>query len=1021
MSLFSLKPTHAPVKAYYATLAQFLKLGHTTEGNTRAAFADLLKKCASPYDWHLVEEYQFKGKANQSLRADGALVDDLTVQHGIWEAKDSDDDLQKEIKAKIAAGYRLDNILFQSPTRAVLYQDNRIALDCELTKPENLIEILQLFFDYRDPNIPDWEEAVTKFAEKIPELATGVTNILEAEDKKNPAFRENFQSFAELCRQSINPDLTDDAIRKMLVQHLLTERIFRKVFNNQEFLSRNVIAAEIEKVIRSITARHFSRDEFLKPLDRFYTAIERAAESQTGYTEKQHFLNAVYEKFFQRFDTKQADTHGIVYTPQPIVDFMVRSVEEILHAEFGKSLSDSGVHILDPFTGTGNFITRIMQQIKRSALPQKYAEELHCNEIMLLPYYIASMNIEHAYMERLGDGTNLGEYRPFEGICLVDTFDMRAQSSMFAEKNTVRIDAQVNSPIFVVLGNPPYNAWQADENDNNRNRKYPDLDRRVNETYAKSSFVTNKNSLSDPYVKAFRWASDRIKEEGVIAFVTNSGFIDSSSADGMRKHLVGDFDAIHILDLGGNVRRNPKLSGTTHNVFGIQVGVSINFLVRRRGPREKRRCEITYAAVGVDWKRGQKYSYLDATGTISKSAPRKLTPDSKNQWLNENNARDFDGLPSIEKIFSQRSRGLATCRDTWAYNFRKDALHENIARTIEFYNEEVARWHGKGDKDNDDVHDFVHYEPTSISWSRDLKNDVKRQRIASFDEAKVRIALYRPFTTQYVFFDRILNEEVYRLPEFFPNGTNNDCICVTEPSSDKPFLSLAAQGCVDLHLASPGCGTQCFPYYTYNEDGSNRQDNITDWALAEFRTHYADDKITKWDIFHATYAVLHHPEYRTRYAANLKRELPRIPFPPDFHAFVAAGKKLMTLHIDYERQPEHPLEQIEDPKAEVTFRVERIKLSKDKSELRYNDFLLLRGIPAAAYDYRLGNRSALEWVIDQYQVSTDKRSGITNDPNRADDPQYILRLIGQVITVSLETVRIVNSLPDLGIPETSGR
>jgi hypothetical protein len=341
MSLFPLKPTHAPVKNYYAALAQFRKYGHITEGNTRAAFSDILKKCASPYGWHLVEEYQFKGTAKtgvpgdrssslgwkQPLRADGALIDPLTLVHGLWEAKDAADDLQQEIKKKSAAGYPLTNILFQSPTRAVLYQDNRIALDCDLTKPENLIEILQLFFDYRDPSIPDWEEAVTKFADKIPDLARGVTAILEAEDKKNPAFRENFQSFAELCRQSINPDLTDDAIRKMLVQHLLTERIFRKVFNNQEFLSRNVIAAEIEKVIRSITARHFSRDEFLKPLDRFYTAIERAAESQTGYTEKQHFLNAVYEKFFQRFDTRQADTHGIVYTPQPIVDFMVRSVE----------------------------------------------------------------------------------------------------------------------------------------------------------------------------------------------------------------------------------------------------------------------------------------------------------------------------------------------------------------------------------------------------------------------------------------------------------------------------------------------------------------------------------------------------------------------------------------------------------------------------------------------------------------------------------------------------------------------
>ena len=581
MSLFPLKSTHKPVLNYYAALAQFHQHGHKTEGNTRSAFSDLLKKCTSPYDWHLVEEYQFKGTAKQPLRADGALVDELTLVHGLWEAKDSADDLQKEIKSKVAKGYPLTNILFQSPDRAVLYQDNRIALDCDLTKPENLIEILQLFFDYRQPHEVDWEEAVLKFSEKIPDLAQGVTTILEAEHKKNADFREKFQAFADLCRQSINPDLTDSAIQKMLVQHLLTERIFRKVFNNNEFLRRNVIAAEIEKVIDSITAKHFSRDQFLKPLDRFYKAIEEAALTQTGYTEKQHFLNAVYEKFFQSFDKKQSDTHGIVYTPQPIVDFMVRSVEEILRSEFGKSLSDQGVHILDPFTGTGNFITRIMQQIKKSRLPHKYAHELHCNEIMLLPYYIASMNIEHAYSEAVG------EYRSFEGICLVDTFDLaepqKMQLEFMTEGNTERILKQKKAPIRVVIGNPPYNMGQVNENDQNKNRKYRHMDKRVQETYTADSKATLRNKLSDPYVKAFRLASDRIRATGgVVAYVTNNSFIDQIAFDGMRKNLARDFSKIYIVDLGGNVRQNPKLSGTIHNVFGIQVGVAISLLVKHQ-------------------------------------------------------------------------------------------------------------------------------------------------------------------------------------------------------------------------------------------------------------------------------------------------------------------------------------------------------------------------------------------------------------------------------------------------------
>jgi predicted helicase len=1019
MSLFPLKSTHAPVKNYYAALAQFHLDGHDTEGNTRSAFADVLKKCASPYGWHLVEEYQFKGTNKQPLRADGALIDPLTLQHGLWEAKDSADDLQKEIKSKVAAGYPLTNILFQSPDRAVLYQDNRIALDCDLIKPENLIEILQLFFDYRDPNIPDWEEAVTKFADKIPDLARGVTAILEAEDKKNPAFRENFQSFAELCRQSINPDLTDDAIRKMLVQHLLTERIFRKVFNNQEFLSRNVIAAEIEKVIRSITARHFSRDEFLKPLDRFYTAIEKAAESQTGYTEKQHFLNAVYEKFFQRFDTKQADTHGIVYTPQPIVDFMVRSVEEILHAEFGKSLSDSGVHILDPFTGTGNFITRIMREIKRSALPQKYAEELHCNEIMLLPYYIASMNIEHAYMERVG------EYSPFEGICLVDTFELaepkQAGFAFMNEGNTKRITKQKASPIFVVIGNPPYNTNQANENDQNKNRKYKHLDERVAETYVKDSTAILRNKLSDPYVKAFRFAADRVRAGGgIVCFVTNNGFVEQVAFDGLRKHLAEDFNLILHFDLKGNARTSgERRQREAGNIFEdqIRVGVGITLLVRNPASTAHR---IKLYRIDDYLRSKAKTAIVEKFGSFNGTPLGEVEPDYKHSWLHEEEALDFKNhMPlsikghSIHEgpgtLFRVSSLGVATNRDAYVFNHCRSALAHNMKQSIET----VALYIAKG-RPAKEIDLFADVNDQTIKWTRQTKASLSAGRLDQFNEADIRSSMYRPFTKEYLYFSSFWNEEQYKLRVMFPTeAAENVAICVVN-EAQIDFSTQATRSLISLHYG--GRQTKCFSFYAYNEDGTVCQENITDWALQEFRAHYTDNEITKWDIFNATYAVLHHPEYRTRYAANLKRELPHIPFPPDFHIFAAAGKRLVELHIEYEKQPEYVLEQIEDPKAEVSFRVESMNLSQDKSELRYNDFLLLRGIPAAAYDYRLGNRSALEWVIDQYRVSTDPRSGIVNDPNRPDDPKYILRLIGQVITVSLETQQIIATLPSLNFP-----
>jgi predicted helicase len=377
---------------------------------------------------------------------------------------------------------------------------------------------------------------------------------------------------------------SEDGMRAVLtfgfIQHLLTERIFRKVFNNPDFARRNVIAAEIEKVIDALTSHSFNRDAFLGKLDHFYRAIETTAATIDDFVQKQEFLNAVYEKFFQGFSVKVADTHGIVYTPQPIVSFMVRSVEDILQREFGQSLSSKDVHILYPFVGTGNFIVRVMQEIKRTALEHKYRHELHCNEVMLLPYYIASMNIEHEYLEL----TNT--YEPFEGICLVDTFELaehrQAQLDFMTPANTARVERQKKSPITVVIGNPPYNVGQLNENDNNKNRKYKKMDRRVSETYAKDSKATNKNALSDPYVKAIRWASDRIGDEGIIAFVTNNSFLEQIAFDGVRKNLEAGFDEIYVLDLGGNVRKNPKLSGTTHNVFGIQVGVSVNIFVRKR-------------------------------------------------------------------------------------------------------------------------------------------------------------------------------------------------------------------------------------------------------------------------------------------------------------------------------------------------------------------------------------------------------------------------------------------------------
>lgn len=581
MEILNLKPASKVVTTYYQELEAYARLGVTHEMAVRDAFQALLKACCSQAGLTFVGEWKIKRKGRGALSVDGAMVGFDELARGYWEAKDEQDDLSREVKSKFAVGYPKDNIIFQSPKRAMLYQNGRLVLDADITRPENLVGALKQFFEYRAPQIEQWEEAAAKFQERVPELAESVIKLIERERKSNnKRFVTAFDDFKEICRASINPNISDKAVEEMLIQHLLTERIFRNVFNNPDFTSNNIIAVEIEKVIRALTSQTFSRSEFLKSSDYFYRALEETAATIEDFSQKQSFLNSVYERFFQGFSVKVADTHGIVYTPQAIVNFMVKSVEDILQQEFGKSLSDAGVHILDPFVGTGNFMLRVMQEIKRTRLQEKYAGELHCNEVMLLPYYIASMNIEHTYF----DLTKM--YQPFEGICLVDTFELAEgrQGGLFTEANTERIERQKRQRLFVIIGNPPYNAGQVNENDNNKNRKYQEMDKRVAETYAKASKATNKNALSDPYVKAVRWASDKIKEtgEGVVAFVTNNSFLDQIAFDGMRKELSSDFDAVYVLDLGGNVRKNPKLSGTTHNVFGIQVGVSINIFVKKR-------------------------------------------------------------------------------------------------------------------------------------------------------------------------------------------------------------------------------------------------------------------------------------------------------------------------------------------------------------------------------------------------------------------------------------------------------
>ena len=621
---------------------------------------------------------------------------------------------------------------------------------------------------------------------------------------------------------------------------------------------------------------------------------------------------------------------------------------------------------------------------------------------------------------------------------------------------------------------------QSLENDNNKNRKYPVVDARIRETYAKDSKATNKNALNDAYVKFFRWASDRLGEQdGIVCYVTNNSFVDQIAFDGMRKNLLNDFTQIYHLDLHGNVRKNPKLSGTTHNVFGIQVGAGITIAVRKSGAEKF----LKYHRVPEDWRKTEKLGFLSAMGDMSQIAWRDLTPNIKQIWLTDGLQADFEEFPPIgsketksqhnlevKAIFKNYGGGVKTHRDAWVYNFNPQSLADNVKRFVVNYNSEVSRW--KSEKNHHTfVDNFVMYDTEKLSWSMGLKMQMQRGHFAEFSQHKVRSALYRPFTKLSLFFDRVIDEALYQFPQILPTASTEaeNLVIIVGGYERKAFSVMLTQYIPDLNFfADP---TQCFPLYTYAVDGAIRRDNVTDWALAQFRAKYGP-RVTKQDIFHYVYGLLHSPEYRERYKENLKRELPRVPLvggeptpqqaatlperegeesdpitglpSPDsassrlgrstrseeraegevgysaedggaFRAFVAAGEALAVLHIGYEEAEEYPLTQLVNKDVPFSWRVTKMRLNKEKTALVINEALILGGIPPEVYDYKLGNRSALEWVIDQYQVSTDKRSGIVTDPNRADDPEYIVRLVRRVVTVSLETRRWVAGLPPLGL------
>jgi predicted helicase len=1008
--------TSPEIDQYYALLAEYRQQRVRHEGAVSTAFENLLTQLAKQRGWVFIPLLAVVGKR---IVPDGTIRDANGLPRAYWEAKDTDDDLDKEIQKKIAKGYPLSNIIFEDTRVAVLFQGGTEVLRVELSNRGQLLSLLVQFFSFIGPDIEGFEAAVEEFKDRVPELAKGLLKKIHEAQKADDKFVAAFESFFELCQQSLDPKIPKKDVEEMLVQHLLTERLFRTIFENPDFSQRNAIAHEVDKVIKALTRKSFSSTEYLKSLDIFYIAIENAARTLPDFSDKQYFLDRVYERFFRGYSTRLADTHGIVYTPQPIVDFMSASIVYALEKHFNQRLGEKNIKVLDPCTGTGNFVVNLLRRVAKKNIGQFYADHLFANEIMLMAYYIAALNIEHAYYEITQS------YDSFEGLCFVDTLDIadRKQKgfSFINEENTKRVERQKLADITVIIGNPPYNMGQKSENENNKNRAYDEIDGRIRETYAKDSTATLKNKLYDPYVRFFRWAVDRLGiNPGIVCFVSNNSFVDHDAFDGMQKHLLRDFTRVYHIDLHGNVNRDRTLSGTQHNVFGIQVGVGITVAVREAGHRADDH-SLFYHRVPERWTRNQKLAWLAESQDISHIDWQVLEPHT---WLRLETADEFnDLLPLGSKetkrlksenapaVFRGYTVGVLTARDEIAYDFNRNTLVARMEAFVEGYNAEVDRYRRAKEKQTKKI-DIDKFVTKDLKWTHNLKKSLKGLVPATTTPANYRRSLYRPFCKKWLFFDRMLNERVYLTPELFPTEAveaKNVVICCTS-HTQMPF-SCMVTNCLP-NEAVGGRNGQCFALYGFSADGLKRSDNITDWALNKFREHYTDSSISKLEIFHYVYAILHHPAYRERFAQNLQKEIPRIPMAKDFKVCSQTGAKLIDLHLGYEKADRFNVQWLESPKEPLSYRVTgHMKLDMEIGTIEVNRSLMLAAIPLEAFDYKLGTRSALEWVVDQYRYEEDEEGNVISDPNDPSDERYIVYLIERVITVSLVTLALIRELP----------
>jgi len=1014
------------IEQYYRDLERVKRAGHTVnETSIRSPFYRLLDEYCKTKDLVIVTEATLNTAIGKK-RPDGTIKDKYGINDwGYWESKDIKDDLETEINNKFNIGYPQNNILFENSVTAILFQDGQKV--CIEMKNEKLLDkLLKSFVNYERPEIKEFHKAIEAFKENIKQVVPELQGMLEQQSATNKDFVKKRDEFWDLCKKSINPDISILDIREMLVQHVLTEDLFVSIFGNSDFHRENNIAKSLETVLHTFYYGKV-KQTFISGIRHYYETIRAKVSNIPILSEKQKVLKVVYEEFYKAYNPKGADNLGVVYTPNEIVRFMNESADFLTIKNFDKGLSDENVEILDPATGTGTFITDLMEYIPKHKLKYKYLNEIHCNELSILPYYIANLNIEYTYNQLMDNS-----YEPFTNICFVDTlvnvFHRNATKYLkkgtgmqtsafgsFSAENIERINTQNQKKISVIIGNPPYNASQQNWNNFNPNKTYEHIDNRIKETYIAGK-KSQKTKLYDPYARFIRWASDRIEENGIIAFISNNSFLDSATYGGFRKIVEEEFNEIYIIDLKGDARTSgEKRKKEAGNVFrnAIRVGVAIYFLIKKENQKG---CKIYYTAVDDYLSAKEKINYLNDNkfrDLINKF--KIIKPTTSFDWINLGNNEFEKLMPLYDKttskdktpkndkaIFKFVSLGVVTNRDEWVYDFSQNSL----IKKCEFFVEEFNCF----SKNRANNKDFT----TDIKWSENLINHYKSGKTLKFSKQYLKQIIYRPFTKKYYYCDKLLSDRLTANHQII-FGKNldkrNPTICITV-HRQVPFCVQATDMLFDLGYGARD--TRSFSLYRFKDD--IKLDNLTDWGLKQFTYFYKDNSITKEDIFYYSYAVLHHPQYVSKFQLNLKRDLPRLPFYSDFHGLAKLGKNLFNLHLNFETVEPFDLKEIQ--KEKILNPTVRLKAHKFESQIIIDDSISLLNIPKKAWNYKLGNQSAIEWILEQYKEKKVKDKSIADKIKTKEFNPYkfsehkdkVIDLIKRICTVSVKTIDIIEQI-----------